>query len=170
MLGRLALEARQVAAVVAGRERLRQALHAGQQAAAERRVRDQRRAEFAAGRQNLGLDVAREERVLGLQRGDRVHRGRALERRRRDLRQTERADLAGAHQPGHRADRLLDRHSRVDAMRIVEVDDVRFEARERGLAGALDVLGPVVEADAGAVGGAFDPELGREHDLLAASL
>ena len=40
------------------------------------------------------------------------------------LGQTEIADLPRLHQVGHCADRLLDRHSRVDAMEIVEIDHV----------------------------------------------
>src|SRR4030095_2527590 len=48
-------------------------------------------AELAAGRQNLRLDAARDQRVLDLQIDDRVHRVRTPDRRGADLRE---ADVA----------------------------------------------------------------------------
>ena len=71
----LALEARRRAAVVVRRrDRRRDLNRAGEEAAAERRVRRRSRCRARAGRQDLVLGVARPQRVLGLQRGDRVDR------------------------------------------------------------------------------------------------
>src|SRR3712207_8854852 len=52
-------------------------------------VGDEADAERADGRQELRLGVAAPERVLGLQRGDRVDGVRAADRRRRRLREPE---------------------------------------------------------------------------------
>ena len=55
---------------------------------------DEADSELAARVEDLGLGVARPERVLGLQRGDRVHRVRAADRLGRRLAQAEVAHLA----------------------------------------------------------------------------
>ncbi len=65
-----------------------------------------------SGRQDLVLGIAAPERVLGLQRGDRVDRVGAADRLRRRLGEAEVAHLALLDQLGHRADGLLDRHLR----------------------------------------------------------
>ena len=137
--------------------------------AAERGVGHQADAELAHGRQDLVLEVAGEQRVLGLQRGDRVHGVGAADRLRRRLGEPEVADLAGLDQLGHRADGLLDRHGLVDAVLVVEVDVVDAEPLQRGVAGRADVLGAAVDADAGAVGPALVAELGGQLDLVAAA-
>jgi len=46
---------------------------------------------------------------------------------------------------------------------------VNAESSQRGVAGGVDVFGPTVDADSGAIGGALVAELGGEHDLIAAS-
>ena len=86
------------------------------------------------------LDVPLPQRVLGLQRGDRMDGVRAANRRRRRLGQSEVAHLAGLHELGHRADGLLDRRLRVDAVLVVEVDVVDAQALQRGVAGRAHVL------------------------------
>ena len=62
-------------------------------------------------RQDLVLEVAGAQRVLGLQRGDRVHGVRAADGRGRRLGEPEVADLAGLDELRHGADGLLDRHA-----------------------------------------------------------
>ena len=62
-----------VAAEVVLQEVVRRAEATGQEAAPERRVRDEADAELAHRRQDLLLGIARPQRVLGLKRGDRVH-------------------------------------------------------------------------------------------------
>jgi hypothetical protein len=85
------------------------------------------------------------------------------------LAEAEVADLALLHELGHRADGLLDRRVGIDAVLVVEVDVVQAETLQRALAGPLDVLGAAVDAAAlSIVGVADDPELRREHDLIAA--
>ena len=98
------------------------------QPAREHAVGDDRDAQLAEGRQGLGLDVAGEHAVLGLQGRDRVDGVRPPHRRRRHLRDTDVPDVPGLHQLGDRADGLLDRHRRVEPGRLVEVDDNRCPA------------------------------------------
>jgi hypothetical protein len=76
----LPLKARLTTAEVVGREVLEAGEAAGEKSAAERAVGDEADAELAAGREDLVLDVAHPERVLGLQRGDRVDGLRAADR------------------------------------------------------------------------------------------
>ena len=79
------------------------------------------------------------------------------------------ADLARRDELGHRADGLLDRRLRVDAVLVVEVDVVDAEAPQRVLAARLHVVGAAVDAAHGrVVGVADDAELRRQHDLVAA--
>ena len=49
---------------------------------------------------------------------------RAADRLLAGLRESEKAHLPGAHQLGHRADDVLDRHGRIDAMLVEQVDVV----------------------------------------------
>ena len=58
--------------------------------------------------------------------------------------QPEKADLAPRHQLGHGADRLFDRNHRIDAVLIIEIDDLDAETFEAGVTGADDVFGPPV--------------------------
>ena len=54
-------------------------------------------------------------------------------------------------------------------MLVVEVDVVDGEAPQRRVAGCVDIVGPAVDpASARVVRIADDPELGRQHDLVAA--
>ena len=48
-----------------------------------------------------------------------------------DLRQADVADVAGLHQVGDGADRVLDRHVRIEARRTVDVDVVDAEPLQR---------------------------------------
>ena len=78
------------------------------------------------------------------------------------------ANLAGGDELGHRANRVLDRRRRVDAVLVVEVDVVDTEARERGVAGPAHVGGAAVDRARRRVAIEADAELGRQEDLVAA--
>src|SRR4051794_8269214 len=164
----LALEARVVAAEVVLVEVGRAREAAGEEAAPERAVGDEADAELADRRQDLVLGVARPQRVLALQRGDRVHGVGAADRLRRGLGEPEVAHLALRDELGHRPDGLLDRHAPVDAVLVVEVDVLDAEALQRGVAGAAHVLRAAVDAQALAVLAAYVAELRRDHDAVAA--
>jgi hypothetical protein len=58
------------------------------------------------------------------------------------------AHLAEPHQLCHGTDRLLDRHRRVDAMQVIEIDQINTEPFERSIAGAPNI-------GRGAIDGAF---------------
>ncbi len=113
------------------------------------------------------LHVAGPQRVLGLERGDRMGRVRAANGLGRRLGQPEEAHLAGLHQLAHRPHRLLDRRLGVHAVLVEEVDVVEAEPPQRVVARFLHVLGPAVHAAVGGIAAADDPELGGEHDLVA---
>ncbi len=92
----------------------------------------------------------------------------ARDRLGRRLRESEKADLAGVDQHRHRADRLLDRDVGVDPMLVVEVDVIDAETPQRSVARGEHVFrAPVDPALGGILAVAHDPELGRQHDLVA---
>ena len=80
-----------------------------------------------------------------------MHGVRAADRLLAGLGEAEEADLALAHEVGHRAHDVLDRHGGVDAVLVEEVDAVGGEPAERALDGLADVLRPAVHARDAAV-------------------
>ena len=167
MLGADAGEAA-VRAVVAVGELGGRGQGAGQQAAHERREGQEADAELLAGREHLVLDAALEQRVLALHAGDRVHRSGAAQVGRQRLGEADEPDLPLLDQLRERADGLLDRRLGVDAVLLVEVDGLDAEAAQARLTRLAHVLGAAVDARRAAVGVGHEPELGREHDLVAA--
>src|SRR4051794_16068944 len=121
---------------------------AGQEAAAERRERHQADAELADGRQDVPLQVPLPQRILALQRGDRVDGVGAPDVGDARLGEAEEAHLARGHQLAHRARHLLHRHRRVDAVLVEQVDAVRPEPPQGALDHLADVLRPAVAAGA----------------------
>src|SRR4029453_8020994 len=97
-----ALEARMALAAVARAVLVGTLRVPGEEAAAERALGDESDAELPARRQDLGLDLALPERVLGLQRADGMDGVPAAQSARTRFRQADEPDLAGAHQIGHR--------------------------------------------------------------------
>jgi hypothetical protein len=129
--------------------------------------------DHAHGREQLALGIAGPERVLGLHGGDRVGLLGGEQLLGGRVRDADVADVALAHQLGHRADALLDRHRGVREMQVPEVDDFDVQApqaRLGRLAGALrpcvdrDRLGVMVLHGAAARG---DAPLGGELDVAA---
>ena len=118
------------------------------------------------GRRPRGRGSTASTRSAG---GDRVDRVGALDGGGRRLRDAQVAHLAGLDERRHRPPGLLDGHATVDAVLVVQVDDLDPEARERRVARRRDVLGPAVDADERAVGAALVAELRGEHDLVAAA-
>ena len=140
-----------------------------EEAATERRVRDQADPELAQRRQDLRLEVARPERVLGLDSRDRMRRVRLTDPLRRGLAEADVQHLALGDQLAHRPDGLLDRHVRVHAVLVVEVDAVGAEALERALDRAAHVLRAAVAHPgplAVLVPYRAHPELGGDHVLV----
>ena len=69
------------------------------------------------------------------------------------------AHLASCHELGHGADGILDRHARVDAVDVIEVDHVGSEALEARLAGRAHIFRPPVG------GKPQIAEFGRQHEF-----
>ena len=78
------------------------------------------------------------------------------------------ADLALLDQARHRAHRLLDRHRVVDAVLVVEIDDVDFEPLEARLARLPHIFGRTVDLEA--LGRADLAELGGDDGVVAPPL
>jgi large subunit ribosomal protein L32 len=123
---------------------VRRAEAAGEEAAAERAVRDEPDAELAQRVEDLALGIASPQRILRLQRGDGMNGVRATDCLRGCLREAEVAHLAGGDELCHRTDGLLDGRLRVDTVLVVEVDVVRAEPLQRPVDRRTDVLGPSV--------------------------
>ena len=75
--------------------------------------------------------------------------------------------LAGLDQFFDGAGDVLDRHLRIDAMLLVDVDSVGTQSAQRFLAHALDVLGPAAQAANLAIIRHIEPELRAEDDIVS---
>src|SRR5688572_8329302 len=97
-----------------------------------------------------------------------MHRVCALESDRANFGEPEMAYLAGAHQLGHGADRILDRHPGIEPMQVVQVDRFDSESLQTRIARTQYVLGTPVElACPGPIGIGDEAELGGEHHVRA---
>ena len=91
-----------------------------------------------------------------------MHGVRAANRFRRRFRQAQVSHLAGLDELRHRADGLLDRRIRVDAVLVIDVDRVDAEPLQRRVAGPVHVVGTAVDAEKRAVLVAHVAELRRD--------
>src|SRR5665647_419826 len=144
----------------------------------ERRPGEHAQALLARHRQQLHLEVAGDDRVVGLHADEAgpavaiADAQRLLDLPGGEIGDSDVEDLAHAHEIAERLERLLDGRARVDAMDLVEVDVVGAEAAQAGIDGLHDVLTPephVVDV-AGAGRGRVAhraAELGGDHDGLA---
>ncbi len=110
-----------------------------------------------------------QQRVLHLERGDRMDGLGSAERGRRHLAQPERPDLPLLTKPRHGPHRLLDRDLGVHAVLVVEVDRVGAEPLQARLAGGPYVRRAAVHEVPTAVRASDLPELGGDDDVLPAS-
>src|SRR6516165_7537997 len=118
----LALEPWSMTTPVVRGEILEAAQLAGEEAAAERAVRDEADAQFPDSWEQLVLRVATPQRILGLKCGYRVYRVRPADGRRRRLAQTQVTHLPLPYKLRHRADGLFNGDLWIDAVLVVEVD------------------------------------------------
>ena len=141
------------------------------EALAERAERYEADAELDQGRQDLLLGLAPPQRVLALQRGDRLDGARPADGADAGLGQPELLDLALCDEVLDGAGDVLDRHVRVDAVLVQQVDPVGPEALQGGVDDLPDVLGAAVEgaerAAAGLAAAGRKSELRRDDDLVA---
>ena len=92
-----------------------------------------------------------------------MYRRGLVELGRGDLGNAKMPDLALGDELGHGADGVRDRHLRVGAVQVVEVDDVDAEPGQGRLAVAAHMLGPPVEVHT--VVAPHDAELRGDLDL-----
>jgi hypothetical protein len=168
---RLGREAGETRPEVASRETgLRREL-ARQEPAPEGRERHERCAVGGAPGHDVVEILARPERQLRLHGSDRVDARHALEVGYLRFRYPEPAHLAFGNEPRHSSPGVLDGCGGIDAVEVVEIDDVDLQPRQRALARRADVLGTAVAAVAVSRRRALHEETGlrRNDDLLARS-
>src|SRR5947207_11735366 len=141
----------------------------GQETAAERRVGDKRHAEIARRLARFLRLLAVEQRIFALHGGDRVYRMGAPDALGVRLAEPEVAYLALLDEAAHRAVRVLDRHARVDAVLVVEIDRVDPQPLQASLARLLHVFGAAVDA-VGAAGLPGLAEFGGDDDVVRPAL
>src|SRR6266852_5780377 len=158
------LEARRIAAVVAGRK-IFEALDAPrQEAAAQRRIGDKTDAQLAAHRQDFVFGVAGPQRIFGLKRRDRMNGRGATQGCGRGFGKPQRAHLALLDQLCHGSDRIFHRSVWVDAMLVVKINALYAQPLEACLATLAHVLRAAVDTHPTAVGAADVAELcGKDH-------
>ena len=78
-------------------------------------------------------------------------------------------DLALFDEPRHCADRILDRHCRIDPVLIIEIDDVDAEPLQAHFAGLGNIGGAAVDA-VGAARPLGLAEFACDHDAVAPAL
>src|SRR5712692_5547287 len=164
------LEARGIAAVVAGREVLEALDLPRQEAAAQRGVSDKSNAQPAARRQDFGFGVAGPQRIFGLKRRDRVNGRGATQGCGRGFGKPQRAHLALLDQFRHGSDRIFHRGVWVDAMLVVKINALYAQPLEACLATLAHVLRAAIDTHPTAVGAADVAELCGEDHLPASPL
>jgi hypothetical protein len=123
-------------------------------------------AELLERRQDVRLRSSPPQRVLALERCDRLNGVSAADRVHAGLGESEVPDLPFLDQVLHRARDVFDGHVRIDAVLVEQVDRLDPEAAQRGFGHLADVRRPAVEA-ALPVGFERERELGGDHDLVA---
>ena len=107
---------------------------------------DKADAQLFERRQHLRLRAPRPQRILALDRGDRLDRMGPADGLRPRLGEAEVFDLAFLNELLHGSRHVLDGHVRIDAVLVEQVDGLDLEPLERALGGLLDVLRPAVQA------------------------
>ena len=162
-------EARHGATDVARLELVGVAQLTAEEPSRERTERDERHAELAAGVEHRDLRVARPERILALDRRHRVHGMRLAQRRGGDLRQADRPDLPLVHQIRQRPDAVRDRHVRILAVQVIQIDHVGLQARQAVIAHAPQCVRARVDRPPARLV-AEHPALAGQHDIGAMRL
>ena len=111
--------------------------------------------------------VASPQRIFALQRSDRMDFGCTAKRVWTGFREAEPADFAGFDEFSEGANGVLDRNVGINAMLVVEIDDVDAETLEAAVTGATNVGWGAVHAAAGTVGIDAEAELGGDYDTIA---
>ena len=119
---------------------------AREEAPAQRAEWNEADAEFLKRRQHFRFRRSPPQRVFALERRDRLDGVGATDRLHSCFRKAEVLHLTFLNQVLHRSRHVFDRHVRVDAVLIEQIDDIDLESLERGLGDLLDVLRPTIQA------------------------
>ena len=159
-----------VAAAAIGLGKIIHALDApGEQAAPERRIGDVAHAEFLARGHDVFFNVAKPQRVFGLQRGQRMFGMRAAQCLGAGFADADKTHLAARDQLTHRAYGLFNRHAGVNTMQKIDVDHIQPHALQAFVATLVHVF-------RAAIGGLFAigqidvAKLGGDDHIAAAAL
>ena len=140
---------------------------AREEAATERAIREEADSALLGEREHAVDDVLiRPQRQFALHARHRMHGIGGHDLLDARLGQSEVADLARADQLGHGAPCLLDRHLRIHAVQLVEIDRVDAEPAQRCIARSADMLGRAVAPIRGGVDG-DEADLRRDDDAVA---
>ena len=142
---------------------------AREKSGAERAKRHEPDTKLLQGRQKLGLRTTPEQRILALHRGDRLDRVRTANRLNPGFRQAEVFDLALGNQFLDRSCHVLDRHVRIDAVLIEEIDVIGPQTLQASVGHPLDMLGPAIGSATALASLKIDveAELCGNHHLVA---
>ena len=102
-----------------------------QETPSEYAISSDRNTEGTTRSQNLSLEPPLKKRVLDLEIHDRMHCRRASHRVGGNLRQRDVADIAGHHEIGDGANRVLDGHRGIEPSRPIDVDVVHAKPLQR---------------------------------------
>src|SRR5262249_40877629 len=138
---------------------------AREESAPQRTERHEADTKLTADWQHVGLSIAEPQRVLALQRRNRMDLVCAMDGSRRSLRQPDEPYLAGGDETCKGADAFFDGRLRIDAMKVKEIDDVGPEPAETLVARGSDVLGRAVDAQVVAAARRQDAALGGQDHV-----
>src|SRR6266568_2176125 len=164
-LERLRREARQHAAEVGTVEGRFLVYLPREKPLAQRTVGNEADAEFFEGRYHFLLRGSRPQRVFALKRRDRLDAMCATDRLHACFRKAEVLHLACLNQPFHCPRHVFDRHVRVNAVLIEQINGINLETLERGLGHLFDAFWPTIQAlpTGTSVRIKFEPELRCYH-------
>jgi transcriptional regulator with XRE-family HTH domain len=166
----LALEAWVGATRVVGGEVIHRSNRSGQKPTPKRRVWNKSDPELRQYRKHFVARVACPERVLGLQRGDRVHGVGSTDVVDPRLRQADVTNLALGDELRYRTHGVFDRSPWVDPVLVIQIDVVGIETPQRSFEGGANVVRAAVDVPRSAAGVRDQPKLCGQHDLVTPSL
>lgn len=137
----------------------------GKKSPTERAERHETDAKRAQERHDLRLQITFPERIFALQRAHRMDGMRAPDVRGPRFGESEKPYLAFTYQRAHRVCDLLDRHARIDAVLVQQVDAVGPEPAERCLGHLPDMFGAAVDADGFSVADGKTEFRGNHHGI-----
>ncbi|GBF27238.1 hypothetical protein MnTg02_02285 [bacterium MnTg02] len=126
------------------RQGLKGAHRAGQKTPAKGAIADKSNSKVPASWQNLGLDIPRKQRKLGLQSGDRMRCMSTANGLHPCFRQSQMTNLTFVLELHHRADRIFDWHIGIYAMNVVKINHVNAEPFQTCFASLNNIVRPAV--------------------------